>query len=107
MEGVKRFFGVLLIAVAIWMVSSVIPAWLHMLAWAALPAAAQVSARYSEVGNLGDTFFPLPFKGAKVGIREAQLRAAEATRAYERAAARRVGMGCRTGATPSPTQPPP
>jgi thiol:disulfide interchange protein DsbD len=36
MEGIKRFFGVLLIATAIWMVSPVLPAWLHMLAWAAL-----------------------------------------------------------------------
>jgi thiol:disulfide interchange protein DsbD len=36
MEGVKKFFGALLIAVAIWMVSPVIPTWAHMLAWAAL-----------------------------------------------------------------------
>lgn len=36
MENVKKFFGVLLIATAIWMVSPVLPAWLHMLAWAAL-----------------------------------------------------------------------
>ncbi|MFN3566232.1 MAG: protein-disulfide reductase DsbD [Burkholderiaceae bacterium] len=36
MEGVKKFFGALLIAVAIWMVAPVIPAWAQMLAWAAL-----------------------------------------------------------------------
>ena len=36
MEGVKRFFGALLIAVAIWMIAPVIPAWAQMLAWAAL-----------------------------------------------------------------------
>jgi len=36
MENIKRFFGVLLIATAIWMVSPVLPAWLHMLAWASL-----------------------------------------------------------------------
>jgi thioredoxin:protein disulfide reductase len=36
MESVKHFFGVLLIATAIWMISPVIPDWLHMLAWAAL-----------------------------------------------------------------------
>jgi thiol:disulfide interchange protein DsbD len=36
MESVKRLFGVLLIAVALWMVSPVIPAWAQMLAWAAL-----------------------------------------------------------------------
>ncbi len=36
MEGVKRFFGVLLLAVAIYLVSPVIPIALQMLAWAAL-----------------------------------------------------------------------
>jgi thiol:disulfide interchange protein DsbD len=36
MEKVKYFFGALLIATAIWMVSPVIPAWLAMLLWAAL-----------------------------------------------------------------------
>src|SRR5258708_5507644 len=34
MESIKRLFGVLLIAVALWMVSPVIPAWAQMLAWA-------------------------------------------------------------------------
>jgi thiol:disulfide interchange protein DsbD len=51
MEGVKTFFGVLLIAVAIWMVSPVIPAWAHMLAWATLFI---VGAAYLSV------FDPLP-----------------------------------------------
>jgi thiol:disulfide interchange protein DsbD len=36
MEGVRRFFGVLLLAVAIWIVSPVIPAMAQMLAWGAL-----------------------------------------------------------------------
>jgi len=36
MEGVRRFFGVLLIAVAIYIVSPVLPAAAQMLAWAAL-----------------------------------------------------------------------
>jgi len=36
MESVRRFFGVLLLAVAIWVVSPVIPTVLHMLLWAAL-----------------------------------------------------------------------
>jgi len=36
MEGVKRFFGVLLLAVAIYLVSPVIPVVAQMLAWAAL-----------------------------------------------------------------------
>jgi thioredoxin:protein disulfide reductase len=36
MESVKKFFGVLLIGTAIWMINPVIPAWLHMLLWALL-----------------------------------------------------------------------
>jgi thiol:disulfide interchange protein DsbD len=36
MEGVKRFFGVLLLAMAIWLVSPVLPAVLQMLLWSAL-----------------------------------------------------------------------
>ena len=36
MKGVQRFFGVLLLAVVIWIVSPVIPAAAQMLAWAAL-----------------------------------------------------------------------
>ena len=36
MEGVKRFFGVLLLGLALWMVSPLIPGWLQMLGWAAL-----------------------------------------------------------------------
>ncbi|MDP2963343.1 MAG: protein-disulfide reductase DsbD [Sulfurimicrobium sp.] len=36
MEAVKAFFGVLLLGVAIWLISPVIPAVVHMLLWAAL-----------------------------------------------------------------------
>lgn len=36
MESVKAFFGVLLLGVAIWLISPVIPAVAHMLLWAAL-----------------------------------------------------------------------
>jgi thioredoxin:protein disulfide reductase len=36
MNAVNRFFGVLLLATALWLVSPVIPAWLNMLGWAAL-----------------------------------------------------------------------
>ncbi|TFH08406.1 MAG: protein-disulfide reductase DsbD [Nitrosomonadales bacterium] len=36
MESVKRFFGVLLLGVAIWLISPVIPAAAHMLMWATL-----------------------------------------------------------------------
>ncbi len=51
MDGVKKFFGVLLIAVAIWMVSPLLAAWTQMLAWAALFV---VCASYLRV------FDPLP-----------------------------------------------
>jgi len=46
MESVKRLFGVLLIAVALWLVSPVIPAWAQMLGWAVLLI---VSATYLRV----------------------------------------------------------
>ncbi len=36
MDGVKRFFGVLLLAVAWWMLAPVLPAWIAMGGWAAL-----------------------------------------------------------------------
>jgi thiol:disulfide interchange protein DsbD len=36
MESVKRLFGVLLMAVALWTISPVIPVWAQMLTWAAL-----------------------------------------------------------------------
>lgn len=36
MEAIKRFFGVLMLAMALWMVSPVIPPWSQMLGWAAL-----------------------------------------------------------------------
>jgi thiol:disulfide interchange protein DsbD len=36
MEAIKRFFGVLMLAMALWMVSPVIPAWAQMAGWAAL-----------------------------------------------------------------------
>ncbi|MBW4047540.1 MAG: protein-disulfide reductase DsbD [Proteobacteria bacterium] len=36
MDGVKSFFGVLLIATALYMITPVLPSWLLMLAWAAL-----------------------------------------------------------------------
>ena len=36
MDSVKKFFGVMLLGLAIWLVSPVIPAWAHLLAWGAL-----------------------------------------------------------------------
>ncbi len=38
MQTVKQFFGVLMLALALWMVSSLIPGWLLMLGWGALGA---------------------------------------------------------------------
>ncbi len=51
MVAVKRFFGVLLIGVAIWLPSPALPEWAQMLAWASLFV---VSAAYLSV------FDPLP-----------------------------------------------
>ncbi|WP_235844885.1 protein-disulfide reductase DsbD [Cupriavidus agavae] len=42
MEATKRFFGFLLLGVAIWMVTPVLPSWIVMLAWAALLIVAAV-----------------------------------------------------------------
>jgi thiol:disulfide interchange protein DsbD len=36
MEAVKKFFGVVMLATALWLVTPVIPTWLQMLGWAAL-----------------------------------------------------------------------
>lgn len=36
METVKRFFGVLMLALALWMVAPILPSWLVMLGWATL-----------------------------------------------------------------------
>ena len=36
MEGVKKFFGVVMLATALWLVSPVVPLWLQMLGWALL-----------------------------------------------------------------------
>jgi len=48
MESIKRLFGVLLIAVALWTASPVIPAWAQMLAWAALLIISAVYLRVFE-----------------------------------------------------------
>ncbi|OHC63729.1 MAG: thiol:disulfide interchange protein [Rhodocyclales bacterium RIFCSPLOWO2_02_FULL_63_24] len=36
MEGVKKFFGVIMLATALWLVSPVVPMWLQMFGWALL-----------------------------------------------------------------------
>ncbi|MDH3321207.1 MAG: protein-disulfide reductase DsbD, partial [Betaproteobacteria bacterium] len=48
MNGVKRFFGVLLLAVAIWIASPVLPGAAVMLAWAALLVGAGVFLRATD-----------------------------------------------------------
>jgi len=45
MDGVRKFFGVLLLAVALWTVSPVVPAALAMFAWAALAIGSAVFLR--------------------------------------------------------------
>lgn len=51
MEGVKKFFGVLLFATAWWMATPILPTWVQILGWAVL-------AMFSSV--LMRTFDPLP-----------------------------------------------
>lgn len=36
MDAVKNFFGVLMLAIAIWLITPIIPAWIQMLLWATL-----------------------------------------------------------------------
>lgn len=45
MDGIKRLFGMLLLATAWWMVQPVLPAWLGMLGWAFLALCAAVMLR--------------------------------------------------------------
>jgi thiol:disulfide interchange protein DsbD len=45
MKAVKKFFGFMLLGLAIWIVAPVIPAALHMLAWAALSSSARYPTR--------------------------------------------------------------
>ncbi|WP_243700871.1 protein-disulfide reductase DsbD [Paralcaligenes ureilyticus] len=48
MEGVNRFFGLLLFATAWWMVNSIVPAWLAILGWAFLGLWSAVMLRAFE-----------------------------------------------------------
>ena len=48
MEGVRRFFGVLLLAVAIWIVSPLLPTMAQMLAWGALLIGSAVFLRATD-----------------------------------------------------------
>ena len=52
METVKHFFGVLLLAVALWMVTPVLPSWIVMAAWATLAIVGAVFLRvFDPLGN--------------------------------------------------------
>ena len=57
MEGVKKFFGVLLFATAWWMVTPILPTWVQIVGWAVLAMLAAMLLR---------TFDPLP-EGAGFG----------------------------------------
>jgi len=59
MEGVKRVFGMLLLAVALWMVSPVIPAWMSMLLTPLLLLLCAAALRVLE---------PLPSSGSQNGL---------------------------------------
>jgi len=48
MDGIKQFFGMLLLATAWWMVDSILPAWLSVLGWAALALGGAVMLRAFE-----------------------------------------------------------
>ena len=51
MESVKRFFGVLMLATALWMVSPLIPAWVFVAGWAALGIAYGAYLLWSKRGH--------------------------------------------------------
>ncbi|MFJ9452125.1 protein-disulfide reductase DsbD [Herbaspirillum sp. NPDC101397] len=51
MESVKRFFGVLMLATALWMVSPVIPAWAFVAGWAVLGIAYGAYLLWSKRGH--------------------------------------------------------
>lgn len=61
MESVKRFFGVLMLATALWMVSPVIPAWLFITGWAALGIAYGAYLLWSKSGHWSARAFGLVF----------------------------------------------
>lgn len=64
METIKRFFGVLMLAMAIWMVSPVIPVWLQMMAWAALLLAYAVHLVFFHRISMPARLFALVFAAA-------------------------------------------
>ena len=61
MESVKRFFGVLMLATALWMVSPVVPAWVFVTGWAALGIAYGAYLLWSKRGHWLARAFGLAF----------------------------------------------
>jgi len=66
MEGVRRFFGVLLLGVAIWILAPVVPPMLQMLAWSALAVVSAMFLRALDALPVHATGWARLFKG--VGI---------------------------------------
>lgn len=63
METIKHFFGVLLIAVALWMVTPILPTWAAMLAWAVLAIVTAVELRVFDPLAAGAPGFARLAKG--------------------------------------------
>lgn len=66
MDGVKAVFGVLLLAVAIWMLSRILPAWATLALWAALLVISAVYLR--ALDNLSDSASGWARLGKGLGI---------------------------------------
>jgi len=66
MESVKRFFGVLLLGVAIWLISPVLSAAVHMLMWAALLIVSAIYLHAVDPLPAGASGFRKLFKGLGV-----------------------------------------
>jgi thiol:disulfide interchange protein DsbD len=63
MEGVKKFFGVLLLGVAVWIISPVVPVAVQMLAWAALLVGSAMFLRAIDPLPANATGWPRLWKG--------------------------------------------
>lgn len=61
MEGIKRFFGVLMLAMALWMVMPIIPAWMQMLSWAILLLGYAVYQLFIHRGGVVSKLVAFPF----------------------------------------------
>lgn len=66
MEATRRFFGFLLLGLALWMVGPVLPVWISMLAWATLLLVGAVFLRAFD--GLGSEAHPLVRLGKGFGV---------------------------------------